>query len=281
MARRRNRRGKRQRKAFKKRRFNKSNAGYVSKDKQHNTVLKIKSSGLEAPIPDRYMCKFHNIGFYGIVIASNAGLFTPAAGFLSFGFPGNGISSGMDLANLTYPTGGAVTAANLVAVSTLNDPPGFLTLCNSTTYTRYRVMASRIKVTVDVGAGLDEGTLMICPIPLIGAGTMYLTGNALYQGARTKKKAMFLQPSKESDASLSYYMTAAEMFGVNKNEIQNGVDWTMLYNTPYPSKFWGWQIGYVLNSAAAGGQTLSTPLGLKVEMTYYASLEQLDNDLVT
>lgn len=244
-------------------RYKKKRNGLVRATK---TIHYLPTRTLPMPLPPRYRTHFKQNIFIAFLATSTWGKFTPTADFASVLIPLN---------RVYRPYDGAlnVTTAGTALISKVNDSAqGFETLCQTNLYSLYRVHSAGIKVVCDVGNVNDEGIMMITPL---SANLPHLTGNEQFDGMRTKKKDMFYYASKSSDASISCYTTIARLYGVNKAAVADDDAFGSVF-AGAPANIGYWQLGYVVNSAVAGGSDMTGNLGMRVQLSWDVELYNPD-----
>lgn len=261
-----------------KRRRVKKNMGHIN----HKEIVYNPPKGYNKQfLPPALITTMTYTGQIAYLAADNVGKFASTATFASFTVNANNMYQ--PLANI----GQAGASAPIIVSGSATSASGFEYLCagGSQYYQKYRVLGGSIKVTVDIASAYDEGILMIAPVLggfAAGGGAVagtFSTGTGMLDGARVKQKSMLSTPSNDRDCSLSYNISTAKVFGVTPSAIKTEDNYMAKTVNP-PTTPWFWQVGYVCNSATAGGQNFTASVAFTIKLTYRIMFENSDPTLI-
>lgn len=224
-------------------------------------------------LPDKVFCRFvQRIElFQNVANSTNSTLLLIGMNNLYRPITSFGIAGGNQLGLTASNGSGFVTTLG----NTITDGPiGFTQLCNVNLYTYHRVIKSRIRVMLDLGASADDGHLTLIPYM-----TEFPPSNAgdIMEQKFAKSKYCYALATHQSCNSVSNSISIAKLYGVVPAGIMTLDNYVARYNaTTTPTNGAGWAISYCTNSLNA----FTAQSGWKIEITSDVVLEGLAQTMV-
>lgn len=203
--------------------------------------------GLQAPLPPAYYTKF---------TTRNTTVFAAGSLTTTYGtVDGNALRYPFDS---SFP--GFYNSA--VPVNTTQMPAGYTQLCNGNLYNVYRVMSSKIEVTVRQGSAADIIECLVIP-----SNTDLHTFTV--QQLMSQQYASLRDSTQSRGISQKRYMSTGTIFSRKNSQILAD-DVYAANHTTSPNQLWIWYVFFnVISGLNAGSIVVET------KITHYAQLEGL------
>lgn len=216
------------------------------------------------PMPQEYLTKFRAIG---------QGYLPSGATSIPVNFNGTGNWYYQYLTlNSLYQPFSSLQTNSINQVNGLNwqtssflQPVGFLTLCNSTTYRNYQVLACKVKVTFMPNFESDRLTACISPMA-VGTGGSYPVGITQIQAEPWSRTKVF--NVGETTRPLTLYVDLAKYLGIDKKVYRNDTNQYAGYYAGNPTS----QIGLAMVAQLSDHQAATGNIGFKIEYEWYVRL---------
>lgn len=225
------------------------------------------------PMPLEYLTKFRAIGQGYLPSGSVPGIPVTTSA------TGNWYFNNLTMNSLYQPFS-ALQTASVNHINSLNwatnsflQPVGFLTLCNSTTYRNYQVLACKVKVTFYPGYESDRFTVCMSPLSP-GSGAAVPTSITAIQAEPWAKTKVF--NVGETTRSLSMYVDFAKYLGIDKKVFRNDTNQYAGYYAGNPTT----QIGLAIVAQTSDHNSPTGAIGFKIEYEWYTRLWNQETNLL-
>lgn len=231
---------------------------FVKKSKNYvGRVLK-GSSGLNMPLPQRLKTKFTAM-VNGVCAAAGTAQ-------RLYNIRMNGLVGPF---NVT-PTGTGIALEGPFIPLANIDAAGFLSLCNGSMYTQYRVFGSSIALQFQPEAFNDIVYVSVTPSTTVNLPLNYsLAISEPYTKSRT-----FAEAASSSNTWLKNYMTVSKLIGVTPRAVQDDISTSynaVFNNNPLDEMFW------VINWCQTDNIPPAQPCAYTIKVTYYVELFAIAN----
>lgn len=225
------------------------------------------------PLPQEYITK---------VRLRAQGYFLPSAGTPPTLFNNNGgyFNNIIFMNNLYQPLAQFQTAS-IAHINGLNwqtdpncQPIGHQTLCNSTTYRSYQVLASKFKWTMLPGTNTDRMDVVVCPNP-VGAG--FAAPTNITDALAVPWNKMVQANVGETTRTASLYVDMAKYLGVDKKVFRNDPQgqWSGTYSSAPAA-----QMTFSVVAQLTNHSLPLTAVGFIIEQQFYVRYYNLANNLL-
>lgn len=242
-------------------------------NRRATTMINPSRPGLNIPINPRYLTKF-TLSFSGYTTTATDG----TSGY--FALKLNSPYRPVDVAGTTLTSPNFTGANNRTGLSngisgaaTLEAlfPRGYSQLASDTMYQKYRVYASKIRVTVVPGAQADTSIVTVIPITdVVGLGEFA----GLSQNVAFSKERVVTQGADNNANTVSNYIDMQSLYGKTKAQIMADDEFSASYNDdPVAGKLGLWLVKY---NKLNGSANYVSQLSFNIEVIYYTELNQVN-----
>lgn len=237
------------------------------------TIVNNSKPGINLPINPRYLTKF-TLSFSGYTTTAGDGSSGYFAIKLNSPFKPLTIGVSPTIApNFTAVTNGTGLGNGFSTAQALLDlqPRGYSNLASPNMYQKYRVYASKIKVTTVPSVQADTSIVTVIPVTNSN-GIAEIAGTA--QNIAFSKEVVVTQGSDNKYNTVFNYVDLQSLYGKTKEQVMADDEFDANYNqNPSDGKIALWVVKY---NRLNGNSNYTQQLGFNIEVTYYTELFEMN-----